>query len=112
MPAKRIAKLPPATQGRAKKSTCNLAGVSVASTPVKHQISVKTEMPTASTIGSSLTRSSFALPLSVTRSKISFMDMVAVDLKGDEEKCIKDFDGWLDTQYLVDAVKRISPDIS
>jgi hypothetical protein len=93
MPPKRIAKLPPATRGQAKKTTCNSTGLAITSTLVKQQNSVKAEMPTASTIGSSLTRSLFASPLSVTRSKISFMDMVTADFEGDEEKFIKEFDG-------------------
>ena len=63
-------------------------------------------------IVSSLTRSTFALELSVTRSKISFMDMVTADFEGAEEKFIKEFDGWLDTQSLVDAVNCISSNIS
>jgi hypothetical protein len=40
------------------------------------------------------------------------MDMVTTDFKGAEEKFIKEFDGWLGTQSLVDAVKCISPNIS
>jgi len=39
------------------------------------------------------------------------MDMVAADFEGDEEKFIKEFDGWLDTQSLTDAVKRDTHDI-
>ena len=91
--------------------TLNFAGSAVASIPVKRLVSVDAEMTTASTIGSSLTRSTLASPVSVTRSKISFMDMVAANFEGDEEKFIKEFDGWLDAQSLVDAVKHISPDM-
>jgi hypothetical protein len=40
------------------------------------------------------------------------MDMVTADFEGDEEEFIKEFNGWLDIQSLMDAVKHISPDIS
>jgi hypothetical protein len=39
------------------------------------------------------------------------MDMVAANFDGDEEKFIKEFDGWRDTQSLTNAVKCVSPDI-
>ena len=109
MSPKRISTLPPARRDRTKKSTRNLAGVALGSTLVKHQIYVEAEMPTASRIGSSLGRSTFASPFSVTRSKISFMDMVAANFEHAEEKIIKEFVSWLDTQSLVDAVKHIPP---
>ena len=83
----------------------------MASTPVKQLISVDPEMSTVSKIGTSLTRSTFTSLFSVTKSKISFMDMVAADIEGDEGKFIKEFDGWFDTQSFVDTVKHISPDI-
>jgi len=59
-------------------------------------------MPTASMIGSSLIRSTFTSPYSVTRYKISFKDMVTANFEGDEEMLIKDFDGWLEPQSLVE----------
>jgi hypothetical protein len=89
----------------------NFVGLDVVSTPLKQQNSVDNEMPTASTMGSSLTGSSFAPPLSVTRSKISFMDMVAANFEGDETKFIKEFAGWLDTHSRTKAMKPVSPDI-
>jgi hypothetical protein len=64
-------------------------------------------MPTASTIGSSFTQSSFASAPSATRSKFTFIDMVAVDFEHDEEKFIKEFGGLLDTQSLTNAVKCV-----
>jgi hypothetical protein len=40
------------------------------------------------------------------------MDMVAANFECAEEKFIKEFNSWIDTHSLVDAVKHISPNIS
>jgi hypothetical protein len=39
------------------------------------------------------------------------MGMVPANFKGEKEKSTEEFDGWLDTQSLTNAIKWLSPDI-
>lgn len=95
------------------KKVVSLPDLSVVeSTLVKQQITVNTEMPTASTIAFSLSRSPFEFRVDSTPSKLTFKDIFAAEFEGFEEKYIKGFDGWLDCKSLVDAVKTVFHDMA
>jgi hypothetical protein len=79
------------------------------STPLKQNDASEVKVSTASTTGSTLSRSTVGLPGTLSLTKINFKDMVAAESDNHEEKCIKAFEGWLDYQSIVQTVKELFP---
>jgi hypothetical protein len=109
MPPKRVASASGAKQGSRKRSTPIEKVTTSISTPLKKRDIVEVEVSTTSTVGSTLSRSTFGSPSTINLTKINFKDMVAAEAEGIEEKYIKAFDSWLDYQSVLKTVKIVFP---
>ena len=89
-----------AKRGPRKRSTPATKVSSSISTPLKKKDNVEVAVSTASTIGSTLSRSTLGSPGTISLTKINFKEMVAAEEEGVEQKFIKAFDGWLDYQSV------------
>ena len=88
-------------------STPNEKKTTAVSTPLKKTDIAEVAVSTASTVGSTLSRSTFGSPGAISLMKMNFKDMVAAEAEGVEEKYIKAFDGWLDYQSVLKTVKKL-----
>ena len=109
MPPKRATSATGAKQGARKRATPTKKVSTSVSTPLKNNDNVEVAVSTASTIGSTLSRSTLGSPGTMSLTKINFKDMVAAEAEGIEEKHIKAFDGWLDYQSVLLTVKTVFP---
>jgi len=109
MPPKRTASASAAKRGSRKRSTPLENAPSSISTPLKKSDIVEVAVSTASTVRSTLLRSTLGSPGTISLTKINFKDMVAAEEEGVKEKLIKAFDGWLDYQSVLNTVKTVFP---
>jgi hypothetical protein len=109
MPPKRTASASAAKRGSRKRSTPLENTPSSVSTPLKKSDIVEVAVSTASTVRSTLSRSTLGSPGTISLTKINFKDMVAAEEEGVEEKLIKAFDGWLVYQSVLKTVKTVFP---
>ena len=109
MPPKRAASASAAKRGSRKRSIPLENAPSSVSTPLKKNDIVEVAVSTASTVRSTLSRSTLGSPGTISLTKINFKDMVAAEEEGVEVKFIKAFDGWLDYQSVLKTVKTVFP---
>ena len=109
MPPKCAASASCAKRGSCKRLTPTEKVTTSVSTPLKKRDIVEVAVSTASTVSSTLSRSTFGSPGAISLTKMNFKDMVAAEAEGIEEKYIKAFDSWLDYQSVLKTVKTVFP---